>query len=81
MPMPKAQLKAFIDELSRLGDKHVAKTLNKIVFQPSDEEVATANPQLLSSLPAGAADLGMGQSSNIVGNSQIANPGVGPGGV
>ncbi len=82
MPLPRAQINAFLNELAKIDDKNVAKALNKLLFQPSDEEVAAANPQLQAAMPpAGAADLGNGQSSNVVGNSQIVNPAVGPGGV
>lgn len=46
MPIPKAQLKSFLAELSRLGDKPVSKHLNKLLFQRSDEEVAMEHPEL-----------------------------------
>lgn len=85
MALPMAQLKGLIDELSKMkGGKPIAKALNNLIFRPSDEEVAQMNPQLQQGLmanPSGQADLGMGQSSNVVGNSQIVGPAHGPGGV
>ncbi len=84
MALPKAQLKAFIDELSKIGDKSISKVLNGILFRPNDEEVSMMRPQLQggpANIPAGQADLGMGQSTNAVGSSQMVSPAVGPGGV
>lgn len=79
--MPKAQMKGFVDELSKLGDKAIAKALNKILFQP---EVAVpgqmADPNSPPN-PNGGADLGSGQSNDTVSSSKTVAPQGGPGGV
>lgn len=84
--MKKAQLKGFIDELSKIGDKTVAKALNQIVFRPSTEEVSGVPADQGSAAkaapnPIGGADLGQGQSNSLVSSSQRVSPAMGPGGV
>ena len=85
MPLPKAQVKGFIDELHKIGDKSVAQQLNKLIFQEQPAEPGTfvdeTNPAKVAPNPIGGADLGSGQSSDVVGNSRVVSPAVGPGGV
>jgi hypothetical protein len=80
MGISKEQKKAFLNELSKMTGKPVSKTLNTLFFMQSDEEVAANNPQLQQP-PTPQADMGMGQSTDAVGNSRMVTPTVGPGGV
>lgn len=79
--LTKAHMKGFMDELAKMGDKHVAKALNKIVFQP-DIPAGGQSPQPEGPPnPNGGADMGAGQSNNVVGGSNAMSPSGGPGGV
>lgn len=44
--MKPAQLKGFLDELSKIEDKPVSKELNKLLFRKSEEEVLMEHPEL-----------------------------------
>lgn len=79
--LPAATKKGLIDELSKMGDKHVAKKLNEILFQePLQEGVGLPGNSGTPPNPNGGADMGAGQSQNIVGGSQAMSPTTGPGG-
>jgi len=82
MALPAAMKKALIDELSKMGDKHVAKALNKILFQEplQKQEVGLPGNQGTPPNPNGGQDMGAGQSQNNVGTSQGQDPTTGPGG-
>lgn len=71
--------KALIDELSKMGDKHVAKTLNKILFQEPLQEQPVGLPGNQGTPPNPAGGPVQAQQNNVAGGRAM-DPTTGPGG-
>jgi hypothetical protein len=78
MPLPEAMKKALLDELSKIGDKHVAKKLNEILFREPLQEQAVGLPGNQGTPPNPAG--GPGTTNDVVGGSRAMDPTTGPGG-
>lgn len=75
------KMKGFLAQLAKQGDNAVAKALNKILFQPETPEPGQMQNTNSPPNPNGGADMGSGQSRDIVSTSNAVSPSGGPGGV